>query len=111
MKDIRKRLGYNVNRLRQKKGLSQSKLAEMVEISSTFMMHIEHGTRGASLETVELLAKALEVDIPVLFLRPRERTDDPDENTRARSALESQLTARLSETIRQCIDDYAGELS
>lgn len=99
MTDIRKRLGCNITRLRHLRGLTQARLAEMVEISSTFMMHIEHGTRGASLETVELLANALGVDIPILFLRPP-GSDSLSEKDEHRSAFVEYLEDQISLVIR-----------
>lgn len=106
MNDIRKRLGYNVTRLRRFKGWTQGKLAEKVEISATFMMHIEHGTRGASLETVELLAKALAVDICDLFMK----YPDPAEMIPGKSEqdyrLASDLINKISLTVVDSFNSY-----
>lgn len=99
MTDIRKRLGCNITRLRHLRGLTQARLAEMVEISSTFMMHIEHGTRGASLETVELLANALGVDIPILFLKPP-GFDNLSEKDEQRNVFVKYLEDQISLVIR-----------
>jgi transcriptional regulator with XRE-family HTH domain len=88
------------------KGLSQSKLAELVEISPTFMMHIEHGSRGASLETVELLARALEVDIAALFLKPREVPPISVETESLRIAFEHTMLEKIYEAVRVSIDEY-----
>lgn len=108
MNDIRKRLGYNVSRLRRLKGWTQSKLAEKVEISSTFMMHIEHGTRGASLETVELLAKALEVDICDLFTKTPEPTQILSTKREQDYRLVSDLINRISLTVVDSFNSYQG---
>ncbi len=109
MTDIRKRLGYNVSRIRKMKGLTQSRLAELVEISPTFMMHIEHGSRGASLETVELLARALEVDITALFLKPQETHFTSGEIDPMRLAFESTVIEKISEAVRISIDEYCSQ--
>jgi transcriptional regulator with XRE-family HTH domain len=77
----------------------------MVEISSTFMMHIEHGTRGASLETVELLANALGVDIPILFLRPP-GADDASETVSHRNAFVKYLEDQISLVIRNSFAEH-----
>ena len=106
MADIRERLGWNIARLRKKKGWTQGKLADMIEISSTFMMHIEHGTRGASLETVELLARALDVDIPVLFTEPRNQNESDMACRENSNKLETDLLKKVSQTISSCFDDY-----
>lgn len=52
-------LGEQVRRLRKKSGLSQEQLAEACDISTSFLGHIERGTRKMSLETLVVLAEAL----------------------------------------------------
>lgn len=106
MNDIRKRLGYNVTRLRRLKGWTQVALAEKVEISATFMMHIEHGTRGASLETVELLSKALEVDICDLFMKIQEQKDDLLVKREQDYRLVSNLINNISVTVVESFNTY-----
>lgn len=104
MSDIKKRLGQNITRLRREKGLTQGKLAEKVEISTTFMMHIEHGTRGMSLETIELVASALEVDVAVLFQKNYESSalHDP---TRCEYQLANIMTTKINTMIRESFED------
>ncbi len=67
MANVHETLGRNVRLLRECRGWTQARLAETTGISPTFMMHIERGTRGVSLDTVEQLANALSVEIGVLF--------------------------------------------
>lgn len=52
-------LGGQVRRLRKKCGYSQEQLAEYCDISTSFLGHIERGTRKMSLETLVALAEAL----------------------------------------------------
>lgn len=54
-------LGRRIRHYRHCRGLTQQRLAEMVEISPSFMGHIERGARTASLETVIRLCRALQV--------------------------------------------------
>ena len=67
MSTVRETLGKNIKTLRENKGWTQAALAGKLGISSTFMMHIERGTRGVSIETIELLASVLEVNVSSLF--------------------------------------------
>ena len=54
-------MGQRIRRLRRQKGLTQEQLAELVELSPSFLGHIERGSRVASLETLMKLCTALEV--------------------------------------------------
>jgi transcriptional regulator with XRE-family HTH domain len=67
MGQVRETLGNNIKTLRENKGWTQATLAGNLGISPTFMMHIERGTRGVSIETIELLASVLEVNVSRLF--------------------------------------------
>lgn len=67
MGQVRETLGKNIKALRENKGWTQATLAGNLGISPTFMMHIERGTRGVSIETIELLASVLEVNVSRLF--------------------------------------------
>ncbi len=60
-------LGKNIVILRKAKGLSQEKLAELAEISVTWMRHIEHDCANVTWDIVEDLAKALDVPVWVLY--------------------------------------------
>ena len=52
-------IGKRIRRLRKKQKLTQEKLAEMVDISLSFMGHIERGTRVLSVDTLCRIARAL----------------------------------------------------
>ena len=64
-------------------------------------MHIERGTRGVSLETIETLAHVLEVDVSELFVMPA-GLDIPEEK---RSALREQFERDLFESVKKAISD------
>ena len=55
-------LGRRVKELRRKQNLTQEALAEKLDISASFLGHIERGTRIASLETLVKLCIALDTD-------------------------------------------------
>ncbi len=52
-------LGQRIRKLRRAEGLTQEELAEKVDISASFMGHIERGSRIASLETLVALCNVL----------------------------------------------------
>jgi len=67
MTDLRKVLAFNMKQHRKKLGLSQAKLAELVDVSDNHIALIETGKRFPSITMLELLATALEIDILELF--------------------------------------------
>lgn len=105
METIRMRLGVNVKKFRRLLGWSQAALAEKVDITPTFMMHIERGTRGTSLETVELLATALGVDIPDLFQKTTNGAEIRSNPEFLLKNLESTLINKMNIAIKESIDE------
>ncbi|MGQ0588120.1 MAG: helix-turn-helix domain-containing protein [Sphingosinicella sp.] len=71
--DARARLAVNFARLRRETGLSQEKFGLEHNIDRTYVSGIERGTRNPTLEIVQKLADALEVDV-VELLAPVGRT-------------------------------------
>jgi|SRR5579871_2458162 len=60
--------GSALKRLRKQKGFTLEELAERAEISTSFLSHIERGTRQAPLSTLENLARILGVNFYDLFI-------------------------------------------
>lgn len=56
-------LGKRIRAERRKQDLTQEQLAEMADISDSFMGHIERGGRTLSIETLAKLANALNLSI------------------------------------------------
>lgn len=52
-------MGRRIRMMRKQTGMTQEQFAKRVGISTSFMGHIERGTRIASLETLEGLVDAL----------------------------------------------------
>ncbi|HEV2572329.1 MAG TPA: helix-turn-helix transcriptional regulator [Beijerinckiaceae bacterium] len=67
--DMRKLVGRNFARLRQKKGLTQEAVAERSGISQQYLSGLERGQRNPTVITLYELARALGVS-PVDLLRP-----------------------------------------
>lgn len=78
-------LGQKIRTERQKHNFSQEKLAEMCNISTAFLGHIERGTRKMSLETLVVLSNALNISIDYLLL------NDLSESNAMLSAIISQI--------------------
>ena len=58
-----KELGKRIRTERRRQDLTQEKLAELANISESFMGHIERGGRTLSIETLTKLANALNLSI------------------------------------------------
>ncbi len=56
-----KDMGARIRKRRREMKLTQEKLAEQVNLSTSYMGHIERGTRTASLETMMELCHVLQV--------------------------------------------------
>ena len=65
-KDINEEVGLSIRRIREKRGLSQEKLAALADIHRVYMGQIERGEKNIGLQNLEKIAKALEV--PPRFL-------------------------------------------
>lgn len=67
MQSTKKLLGGRIRELRKGKGLSQDGLAEKVDIDPKHLSRIEVGKSFPYMETLEAIARALEVEIEDLF--------------------------------------------
>jgi transcriptional regulator with XRE-family HTH domain len=69
--EIKRLVGLNIRKLRMARGLSQEVLAaEMdteTEWDQAYVSRIEAGRLNLSLETIEMVAKALKVPVAALF--------------------------------------------
>lgn len=65
--DNKKLLGKRIKKLRKEAGLTQEKLAELIDIETTSLSGIESGRHFPSLPTLERIANSLNVEIKTLF--------------------------------------------
>ncbi|EPE82870.1 DNA-binding helix-turn-helix protein [Leptospira noguchii str. 1993005606] len=73
---LAEKLGTNIRSLRSKKGWSQSELADKVGVHLTHINRIENGKYLPSLDTVVLLAEALESSLDILVNGSTESSKD-----------------------------------
>jgi transcriptional regulator with XRE-family HTH domain len=66
----RERIAANVRRLRKSQGLSQEQLAEVAEFHRTYVSQLERSVTNISIDGLERLAEALDVDIVELLQPP-----------------------------------------
>lgn len=61
MSNSSKKLGNNIRKIREGKGLMQVDLCKKLEVDRAYMSNIENGKKNPTLLTVEKIAKALNV--------------------------------------------------
>lgn len=67
--DAKRRLGLRVSRLREQRGLSQRRLALMLDLDRVTLSRIEAGAANPTVETLVRIAEGLDVELEDLFLR------------------------------------------
>lgn len=67
MRTTKQLLGARIKELRKNRGMTQDQLAERVDLATRYISLIEVGRSSPSLETIENIARALEVELKVLF--------------------------------------------
>jgi transcriptional regulator with XRE-family HTH domain len=65
--DIKQKFGLKIKEIRNAKGLSQEKLAELAHLHRTYISSLELGQRNVSIVNVERLAIALDCELTDLF--------------------------------------------
>ena len=58
----------NLKYYRTKRGYTQEKLSEICDISTDYLSQIERGKRTPSFKRMELIAKALDIEVYKLFM-------------------------------------------
>ena len=67
MSDVAGRFGRRLREVRQKRSISQEKLAELAGLHRTYVSSVERGERNISLVNIESLARALNVKMAELM--------------------------------------------
>jgi ribosome-binding protein aMBF1 (putative translation factor) len=67
LSNARRIFSQRLRQIRQNKGLSQEELADVAGLHRTYVGSVERGERNISIDNMERLAKALEVDITDLL--------------------------------------------
>lgn len=62
MNKLSKKLGYNFKRIREEKGLTQGDVFRKSKIDRAYICRVENGQVNPTLENLDKLARALEVE-------------------------------------------------
>ena len=75
--DVKKVFGTSVRTWRNLLGISQEELAERADLHRTYVSDVERGARNLSLESIQRLARALEISVSSLFPQPELHAGSP----------------------------------
>lgn len=64
---LRKKFGSRIRELRKATGISQEEFADHCGFARSYMSRIERGGANPSLDAVEILANALQIEVKELF--------------------------------------------
>jgi len=85
-------MSHNIKRFRKRKGLSQERLAEKMDISTNYLSDIERKKNWPSPVSLTKLANALEIEVFELF-KPQET-----------------VSANVSNVVNKCLEDLSSSL-
>ena len=69
-KNLKELLAFNIKYYRFLNNLSQEKLAELCSLSSRYLTDVECGKHSPTINKIEVIAKAMNIDPYVLFQNP-----------------------------------------
>lgn len=78
-------VGNKIKEKRKSRGLTQEQLAELCDLSVSYIAHIERGTKSLSLETAVKLCNILNVSLDYLLL------DEIQNHSRVMNAIEDEV--------------------
>ncbi len=93
--DIRKVVVCNIKKYRKIKGLSQERLAEKCNTSTSYIGLLETNKKNPRLETIEKIANALDIDFILLF----QKDSDKD-----KVKIDPELKEKIFDEIKIVID-------
>ncbi len=76
MNDLKKQLGQKIKLVRKSKNMTQEQLAEIVDIGVPNISYIENGKFAPSIDTLQKIAKALDVEPYELYKFSDVKTTD-----------------------------------
>jgi transcriptional regulator with XRE-family HTH domain len=100
--DLRQILSKNIKSLRNQRSLSQIELAEKADISIPFLSNIERSNKWPYPDTLVKIAKALDVDVYMLF--QEKMPVQPDNVRKTLARFKKDITVSLHKTVSTAID-------
>ena len=76
---IERQFGLAVRNERRKLALTQEELADQAGLHRTYVSDVERGKRNLSIQSIERLARAMNISIGALFAESEPRPDAPNQ--------------------------------
>jgi transcriptional regulator with XRE-family HTH domain len=92
----------NLRECRRKNGLTQEKLAELVDVSTHHIGMLELTRNFPTFDLIERLAKALNIEIYELFVAPNSTRE---ELNRLRQDIVSEIKQTVAEAVKEALAD------
>lgn len=105
MGQIKKVLGNNIRNLRTAKGWTQGYLADVLELTPSFLTLVESGQRGMSLEVIEKIAEIFNIPVASLFIDHDNLPDKTEDRIYLRNSELKHLKEKLSAEIQKSINN------
>ena len=100
-------LGKRGRKQRQLIGLTQQELAERIGVSTSFVGHVERGTRKASLETLVALSNALGVGVDYLLAGSLQSSPDEENPSGAMDPNRRLVIREILSTLQEHLSDWS----
>jgi transcriptional regulator with XRE-family HTH domain len=92
-------LGETIKLLRKRNGLNQSQLAELCEITVTYLSLIENGKKEPTLSLLKTIANNLQVPLPILLFTALTEDDIPEPRKELFSVIKPSIDSMLQNLI------------
>lgn len=90
-------LGNAIKTARKQKDIKQNAFAELCDISPTYLSQIENNLKEPTLATLEVIAKKLEMPLPILFFMALDQHDISPEKQSAYKLLMPSVQSMIKE--------------
>ena len=85
------KLGKRLKEFRVKNGLTQEKLAELCDLSTSYISYIETGKRKLSFKTIEILSRHLKFEIELIDVNKQKEFAENKFYNRLTNFIKSEL--------------------
>lgn len=99
-----KQIGIRIKKIRYSRGLSQEKLAELIDVSPLYIYEIERGSKTMSLYTLDRLVTTLNISADFLLYGHKNTEYPPIEESDKLSLLTDTLTPRKRATLAEIVE-------
>ena len=90
-------LGTAIKNIRRSKGIKQNTLAEMCDITPTYLSQIENNVKEPHMSVLKVIAEKLDLPLPVMFFLSLSTDDITPEKREAYKHLVPSINSMISE--------------